>query len=107
MNNFEITSVAGKSVKLDFSTVEEANEFCDKMELFKTKGYPMWVESDVKVVVYEKSMNIINRLLHTPKLIESNNINDKIEGSNTILDAIEHIEWLNRFFYPIILVGKE
>lgn len=107
MNNFEITSVAGKGVKLEFSTVEEANEFCNRMELLKTKGYPMWVEDDVKAVVYDKNKAISNRLLHVPKLAESNIIDDKIEATRIILDAIDHIEWLERFFYPIVLMDGE
>ena len=107
MNDFKITSVAGKSVKLEFSTAEEANEFYRRMELLKTKGYPMWVDDDVKQGIYDKNRAINNRLLHVPKLAESNIIDDKIEATRTIIDAIDHIEWLERFFYPIVMADGE
>lgn len=107
MNNFEIVSVAGKGVKLEFDTTEDAAEFVDRMRLLRQRGYPMWVEDDVKQGIYDKNTDINYRLLHVPKLVESNIINDKIEATKTIVDAIDHIKWLERFFYPIIMVDGE
>ena len=107
MNNFEIVSVAGKGVKLEFDTAEDASKFVDRMRLLSQRGYPMWVEDDVKRGVYIKSLDINNRLLHVPKLVESDIINDKIEATKTIVEAIDHIEWLERFFYPIVMVDGE
>lgn len=107
MNNFEIVSVAGKGVKLEFDTAEDAAEFASRMRLLGQKGYPMWVDDDVKQLVYDKNKSIRKKLLHVPKLAESDNIDDSIKAVEFVLETIDHIDWLERFFYPIVILDEE
>jgi hypothetical protein len=107
MNNFEIVSVAGKGVKLEFDTAEDADKFVERMMLLGQKGYPMWVDDEVKQLVYDKNKSIVKKLLRIPKLAESGNIDDNIKSVEFALEAIDHIEWLERFFYPIVTLNGE
>lgn len=107
MNNFKIVSVAGKGVKLEFDTAEDADKFVDRMRLLSQKGYPMWTDDETKQLVYDKNKSIIKKLLHIPKLAESDNIDDNIKSVEFVVEAIDHIEWLERFFYPIIKITME
>lgn len=67
----------------------------------------MEISKDVRRSVLTRSNKIRSELLTAPKLLESGDIDKQIQGMEIILNAIDHIEWVDRFFYDVVnLDGK-
>ena len=64
--------------------------------------YIQYIDEDDRNSLLFKSHNICRELLTAPKLLESGDLDRQIQGMDIILRAIDHIEWINRFFYEIV-----
>lgn len=60
------------------------------------------IDEDVRKSLLIKSNKICRELLTAPKLLESGDLDRQMQGMDIILRAIDHIEWLDRFFYEIV-----
>lgn len=65
------------------------------------------IDEDVRKSLLIKSRNTCRELLAAPKLLESGDLDRQMQGMDIILRAIDHIEWLDRFFYEIVDLDKE
>ena len=65
------------------------------------------IDEDVRKSLLTKSHNICYELLAAPKLLESGDLDRQVQGMDIILRAIDHIEWLDRFFYEIVDLDEQ
>lgn len=63
------------------------------------RRYIQYIDEDTRKSLLIKSRNTCRELLMAPKLIESGDLDRQMQGMDIILRAIDHIEWLDRFFY--------
>lgn len=66
------------------------------------RRYIQYIEEDVRKSLLTKSHSICHELITAPKLLESGDLDRQIQGMDIILRAIDHIEWLDRFFYETV-----
>lgn len=67
----------------------------------------MEIDEDIRKLVLRRSNRTCRELLTAPKLLESGDLDRQMQGMDIILRAIDHIEWLDRFFYKIIDLDEE
>ena len=65
------------------------------------------IDEDVRKSLLIKSNRICRELLTAPKLLESGDLDRQVQGMDIILRAIDHIEWLDRFFYEIVDLDEQ
>lgn len=108
MEHFTISHVSSKSIQLNFDSEEEAQEARELLEkLNDEKDQPRFIDEKTKAWIYSKDADTCFGLLKVQKLLTSDDLESQIEGARYILKAIDHIKWIERFFYPIIVLGKE
>lgn len=66
------------------------------------RRYIQYIDEDARKSLLIKSNKICLELLTAPKLIESGDLDRQMQGMDIILRAIDHIEWLDRFFYETV-----
>lgn len=71
------------------------------------RRYIQHIDEDTRKSLLTKSHRICRELLTAPKLLESGDLDRQMQGMDIILRAIDHIEWLDRFFYEIIDLNGE
>lgn len=64
--------------------------------------YIQHIDEDTRKSLLVKSNRICRELLMAPKLLESGDLDRQIQGMDIVLRAIDHIEWLDRFFYETV-----
>ena len=69
--------------------------------------YIQHIDEDTRKSLLSKSDRICYELLTAPKLLESGDLDRQMQGMDIILRAIDHIEWLDRFFYEVIDLDEE
>ena len=67
----------------------------------------MEIDKDVRREVLVRSENVRKRLLVAPKYLGSYDLDKNAQGMEIILDAIEHIEWLERFFMEVVHLDEQ
>lgn len=75
--------------------------------MLERKKNEMEIDEDTRKLVLRRSNRICQELLTAPKLLESGDLDRQIQGMDIVLRAIDHIEWLDRFFYEIINLDEE
>lgn len=71
------------------------------------RRYIQYIDEDTRKSLLNKSRGICRELLVAPKLLESSDLDRQIQGMDIILRAIDHIEWLDRFFYETVDLDEE
>lgn len=71
------------------------------------RRYIQYIDEDVRKSLLTKSHSICHELLTAPKLLESGDLDRQIQGMDIILRAIDHIEWLDRFFYETVDLDEQ
>lgn len=66
-----------------------------------------YIDEDVRKSLLTKSNRICRELLTAPKLLESGDLDRQVQGTDIILRAIDHIEWLDRFFYKMVNLDEQ
>lgn len=69
--------------------------------------YIQHIDEDVRKSLLVKSNMICRELLTAPKLLESGDLDRQMQGMDIILRAIDHIEWLDRFFYETVNLDEQ
>lgn len=71
------------------------------------RRYIQYIDEDTRKSLLTKSHNTCRELLIAPKLLESGDLDRQIQGMDIILRAIDHIEWLDRFFYETVDLDEQ
>lgn len=71
------------------------------------RRYIQHIDEDVRKSLLTKSNRICRELLTAPKLLESGDLDRQVQGMDIILRAIDHIEWLDRFFYETVNLDEQ
>ncbi len=71
------------------------------------RRYIQYIDEDTRKSLLVKSNKICRELLIAPKLLESGDLDRQMQGMDIILRSIDHIEWLDRFFYETIDLDEE
>lgn len=66
------------------------------------RRYIQYIDEDARKSLLTKSNRICRELLMAPKLLESGDLDRQMQGMDIVLRAIDHIEWLDRFFYETV-----
>lgn len=69
--------------------------------------YIQHIDEDTRKSLLTKSNRICRELITAPKLLESGDLDRQAQGMDIILRAIDHIEWLDRFFYEIVDLDEQ
>lgn len=69
--------------------------------------YIQHIDEDTRKSLLVKSNRICRELLMAPKLLESGDLDRQIQGMDIVLRAIDHIEWLDRFFYEVVDLDEQ
>jgi hypothetical protein len=71
------------------------------------RRYINYIDEGARKSLLTKSNRICRELITAPKLLESGDLDRQMQGMDIILRAIDHIEWLDRFFYEVIDLDEE
>lgn len=71
------------------------------------RRYIQYIDEDTRKSLLTRSHNICRELLTAPKLLESGDLDRQVQGMDIILRAIDHIEWLDRFFYETVNLDEQ
>lgn len=66
------------------------------------RRYINYIDEGARKSLLTKSNRICRELITAPKLLESGDLDRQMQGMDIILRAIDHIEWLDRFFYETV-----
>ena len=67
----------------------------------------MEIDEELRRKVLIRSENICKQLLVAPKYLGSYDLDKNAQGMEIILGAIEHIEWLERFFMKVVRLDEQ
>lgn len=71
------------------------------------RRYINYIDEGTRKSLLTKSNRICRELITAPKLLESGDLDRQMQGMDIILRAIDHIEWLDRFFYEVVDLDEQ
>ena len=71
------------------------------------RRYIQYIDKDTRELLLTRSSIICRELQTAPKLLESGDLDRQIQGMDIVLRAIDHIEWLDGFFYEMVDLDEQ